>query len=47
MLGASLGNYQGENRSLLDDFKTQDDVEMYTRLPDYADFHGFELPNDM
>ena len=34
------------NRALLDAFKIQDDVKMYSRLHEYDDFRGFDWPNE-
>ena len=43
MLQANLGSYPEANRALLGEFKTQEDVKIYSRLPDYDDFRGFDL----
>lgn len=36
---------QAANRVLLDALKIPEGVEMYMQLPDYYDFHGFDLPS--
>ena len=45
MLKGSLDSYPEENRSLLVEFKIREGVKMYTQLPDYDDFMGFDLSN--
>ena len=36
----------GANQVLLGEFKIQEDVKMYTQLPDYGDFGGFYLARE-
>ena len=45
----SLRGPQDAGHALLDECKIQEDVEMYTQLPDYDDFRRFDLPrgNDL
>ena len=38
MLNSRLNDESGANRSLIDEFKAQEDVKMRTQLPDYDDF---------
>ena len=42
-MGSILGNQQEVNRAMLDEFTIQAGVEMYTQLPGYYDFRGFDL----
>ena len=47
MAKSSLGNPHGANQALLDEFKTQEDVQMYTQLTDYGEFRGSDLSSEM
>ena len=46
MLKSSIGHTREVNHVLLDKFKIQGEVKMYSQLPDYDDFRRFYLPNE-
>ena len=43
MMKSSIEESQEVNRALLDEFKIQEDVEMYGQLPDCDEFRGFDI----
>ena len=47
MLKASLESCPEANRALLGEFKIQEDVKMYTQLPDCDNIHRFDLSSEM
>ena len=40
---SSLGDSREVYKALIDEFKIQEDVKMYSQSPDYGDFRGFYL----
>ena len=46
MMQSGFEDTQDANQALLDEFKIQDGVKMYRRLPEYGDFLGFYVAND-
>ena len=46
MLKSSLGSTKESHLAGLDDFKQQGDVKLYSQLPDYDDFRGYDLGID-
>ena len=44
ILKSGIKDTRDANQALLDEFKIQEDVEMYIQLPEYYDFRGFDRP---
>ena len=44
---SSLGDSREVYKALIDEFKIQEDVKMYTQLADCDDFHRFDVSNAM
>ena len=47
MPNAIVGDPSEVNQLLIDEFKIQEDVKMYTQLADCDDFHRFDVSNAM
>ena len=43
---SSLGNTKEAHLVVLDDFEQKEDVKLYSQLPDYDDFRGYDLSAD-
>ena len=43
MMKSSLGNTKEAHLGVSDDFEQQEDVKLYSQLPDYDDFQGYDL----
>ena len=43
MMSASLENENGARMVVVNGFKPQEDLKMYSQLPDYDDFQGYDL----
>ena len=46
MLKSSIGGPLEVNNALLDECEIQEDVKIYSQLPDSDDFRGFELSGE-
>ena len=46
MLRSNLGESKEANAVLRSEFSQQEDVKLYSQLPDYDDFRGYDLGID-